>query len=97
MQSYNRQQPIDASFWFQAEICKNIREVDDRLAKISSILCERQRNYARYADQLKKVGEMSRVLTKCHLLLNENLEQLDVLNNLLPCEERFEPFVWTTG
>ena len=71
--------------------------MDDRLAKISSILCERQRNYARYADQLKKVGEMSRVLTKCHLLLNENLEQLDVLNNMLPCEERFEPFVWTTG
>jgi hypothetical protein len=47
--------------------------------------------------QLKKVGEMSRVLTKCHLLLNENLEQLDILNNMLPCEERFEPFVWTTG
>jgi hypothetical protein len=71
--------------------------VDDRLSKLSYVLSERQKAYARHADQLKKVGEMSRVLNKCHLLLNENLEQLDVLNNLLPCEERFEPFVWTTG
>ncbi len=82
----------------QAEICKRIRVVDEDIVKVSSALSERQKNYAKHADKLKSgVKDMSKALSKCHLLLNENLEQLEVLNNMLPKEERLEPFVWTTG
>lgn len=40
---------------------------------------------------------MNKILNRCHLLLNENIEQIEVLNDMLPVEDRLEPFVWTTG
>jgi hypothetical protein len=36
----------------QAEICKTIRDVDDRLSKASQVLIERQKQYAKYAEQV---------------------------------------------
>ena len=82
----------------QAEICKKIRDIDGEIVKVSAALCERQKSYSKHADKLKTgVKDMNKALAKCHLLLNENLEQLEVLNNMLPKDERLEPFVWTTG
>ena len=42
------------------------------------------------------MAEMSQSVAKCHLLLNENIEQMETLNNMLPADLRLEPFVWTT-
>ena len=82
----------------QAEICKRIRDIDEDVSKVTDQLTEKQKKHAKYAEDIKKtVKEMSKSLSKCHLLLNENLEQLETLNNMLPKEERLEPFVWTTG
>ena len=81
----------------QAELCKKIREVDADIANVTQRLVERQKSYNRHVERIKSVNEMSKTLNKCHLLLNENIEQIDVLNNMLPVEERLEPFVWTTG
>ena len=82
----------------QAEICKRVREVDQRISKVALVLSERQKRCQKQTDALKKgPAEMSRALSRCHMLLNENIEQLEVLNNMLPLEERLEPFVWTTG
>ena len=54
--------------------------------------------YEKQTEKLKKgPTEMSKILSRCHMLLNENIEQLETLNNMLPVEERLEPFVWTTG
>ncbi len=81
----------------QAEINRHIREADTHVSQVTQALADRQKQYARYSERLSKVQEMSRCLARCHLLLNENIEQMEVLNNMLPPEERLEPFVWTTG
>ena len=82
----------------QAEICKRIRDIDEDVSKVTDKLSAKQKKHAKHAEDIKKsIKEMSKSLAKCHLLLNENLEQLETLNNMLPKEERLEPFVWTTG
>ena len=82
----------------QADICKRIRGVDDRILKVTTHLSERQKLCQKQTEKLKKgPTEMSKILSRCHMLLNENIEQLETLNNMLPVEERLEPFVWTTG
>lgn len=81
----------------QAEICKKIRDVDQRVIEINNLLQDRHKKYNKHAEKLSKVSEMSKNLNKCHLLLNENIEQMEILNNMLPPEDRLEPFVWTTG
>ena len=80
----------------QAQIGHMIREVDAKTASVLSDMTERQKTYARQAERLSKVEEMSKCVAKCHLLLNENIEQMETLNNLLPPDLRLEPFVWTT-
>lgn len=65
--------------------------------KIISIAIERQKKYAKYAEKLQKVHELSHYLNKCHMLLNQTLESMETLNNMLDIEDRLEPFVWTTG
>lgn len=60
-------------------------------------MSQRQRAFNKHAEGIKSVTEMTKILNKCHMLLNENIEQIEVLNNMLPVEERLEPFVWTTG
>ena len=78
-------------------MAKLIRETDGRIAAITQVMAERQKHYAKSVEKLQKVNEMSKCLSKCHLLLNENIEQIENLNNMLPVEDRLEPFVWTTG
>lgn len=58
---------------------------------------EKQKRFARYAEKLSKVQELSRQLNRCHMLLNQTLESMETLNNYLDIEDRLEPFVWTTG
>ena len=60
-------------------------------------MADRQKQYAKSVEKLQKVNEMSKCLSKCHMLLNENIEQIENLNNMLPVGDRLEPFVWTTG
>ena len=82
----------------QAAICKQIRDVDQKVLLVTENMSVKQKLHSNHSEQLKQsVKEISKSLTKCHLLLNENLEQLETLNNMLPPSERLEPFVWTTG
>lgn len=78
----------------QAALCINM---ETEMNKMLNLAVDRQKRFARFAEQLNKVHELSRQLTRCHSLLNQTLESLETLNNLLPVEERLEPFVWTTG
>ena len=81
----------------QAEICRKVRDVDEKISTTASQMVERQRDLNKHAEKIKSVAEMNKILNKCHLLLNENIEQIEVLNDMLPVEDRLEPFVWTTG
>lgn len=78
----------------QAILCSNI---DAEVNRIMAMAVERQKKFAKFAEQMNKVHELSRQLTKCHMQLNQTLESLETLNNLLPIKDRLEPFVWTTG
>ncbi|XP_012224299.1 BLOC-1-related complex subunit 5 [Linepithema humile] len=78
----------------QAAMCINM---ETEFSKVLNFAIDRQKRFTRFAEQLNKVHELSRQLTRCHSLLNQTLESLETLNNLLPVEERLEPFVWTTG
>ncbi|XP_058796542.1 BLOC-1-related complex subunit 5 [Phymastichus coffea] len=78
----------------QNVLCTNM---DTELNRMIIVATERQKKFAKFAEQLGKVHELSRQLNKCHMQLNQTLESLETLNNLLPIEERLEPFVWTTG
>ena len=82
----------------QAEICKRIREVDSNTLAVTANMREKQHKHSQQAEKLKiSVSLMKKNLSKCHMLLNENLERLETLNNMLPKDDRLEPFVWTTG
>ncbi|XP_043280541.1 BLOC-1-related complex subunit 5 [Venturia canescens] len=78
----------------QAALCANI---DGEVNRIMSLAVERAKKFNKFAEQMNKVHELSRQLTKCHMQLNQTLESLETLNNLLPIKDRLEPFVWTTG
>lgn len=58
---------------------------------------EKQKKFAKYAEKLSKVQDLSHQLNRCHMLLNQTLESMETLNNYLDIDERLEPFVWTTG
>ncbi len=81
----------------QAEIGRRLRETDARVSAATQALADRQRSQARLVERLARVDEMSKSVARCHMLLNENIEQIEALNNMLPQEDRLEPFVWTTG
>jgi hypothetical protein len=78
----------------QNALCTNI---DSELNKIMILAVQRQKKFASFADQLNRVQDLSQQLTQCHTQLNRTLESLESLNNLLPVDDRLEPFVWTTG
>lgn len=78
----------------QNSLCVNI---DTEINKIMTQAVERQKKFAKFAEHMNKVHELSKQLTKCHMQLNQTLESLETLNNLLPIKDRLEPFVWTTG
>lgn len=81
----------------QDAIATRIREVESGLSSAVASLTERQKSFARYAERLGQVNEISHSLARCHASLNLILESLDALNTALPINERLEPFVWTTG
>lgn len=81
----------------QNQITQKVREVDSELNKIVATTVDRQKRYAKYAEKLAKVQELSHQLNKCHMLLNQTLESMETLNNYLDINDRLEPFVWTTG
>ncbi|KAL1513207.1 hypothetical protein ABEB36_002645 [Hypothenemus hampei] len=81
----------------QNQLTQKVREVDTDISKLVGVATERQKKYAKYAEKLSKVQELSHQLNRCHMLLNQILESIETLNNSLDIEDRLEPFIWTTG
>lgn len=55
---------------------------------------EKQKLYASYAEQLLKLQYVTQQLSRCNILLNQNLESLETLNNVLDPDDRLSPFIW---
>lgn len=81
----------------QNALTQKIRETDGEIGRLFQAATEKQKKFARYAEKLSKVQELSHQLNRCHMMLNQTLESLETLNNCLDIEDRLEAFVWTTG
>lgn len=81
----------------QNALATRIREIDFAIGTLTSMLTERQKRYAKYAEKFSKVQEISKTLSRCHITLKQTIESMETLNALLPPGEQLEPFVWTTG
>lgn len=81
----------------QNTLTQKVREIDGEITRIINTAYEKQKRFAKYAEKLSKVQELSHQLNRCHMLLNQTLESIETLNNYLEIEDRLEPFVWTTG
>ncbi|XP_031331645.1 BLOC-1-related complex subunit 5 [Photinus pyralis] len=78
-------------------ITQKVRETDAEINKLVAYATDRQKRFAKYAEKLSKVQELSHQLNRCHMVLNQTLESMETLNNCLDIDDRLEPFVWTTG
>lgn len=81
----------------QRQLTGQVRELDDHIDSMMAVLQSRQKCFAKYAERLNRIHELTNGLSACHCILNKALESIEVLNNMLTPEDRLEPFVWTTG
>uniref|UniRef100_A0A336KDH6 BLOC-1-related complex subunit 5 n=1 Tax=Culicoides sonorensis TaxID=179676 RepID=A0A336KDH6_CULSO len=79
------------------QITDTVKEIDKAVQDQHAQLVEKQKAYSQYAETFSKVRQISQMLSRCNMLLNENIESMETLNNFLPVEHRLEPFVWKTG
>ncbi|XP_013379465.1 BLOC-1-related complex subunit 5 [Lingula anatina] len=85
-------QCAEAVAFDQNALSVRIKEIDFAIRTIMGIVTERQKKYAKYAEQLQKVHEMTTTLTRIKSSVEYTLSQMEQLNKLLPPEEQLEPF-----
>ncbi|XP_074643869.1 BLOC-1-related complex subunit 5-like isoform X2 [Tubulanus polymorphus] len=83
----------EATTFDQNALCVRIKEIDFAIQTLNNMLTERQKKYAKYAEQIQKVGEVSSVLTRVKMHVDELIPLMERLNSVLPPEEQLEPFV----
>jgi len=76
----------------QNEIMQRIKEVDNSVALMYKAYSVRQKQYAKHAEKMYRVSDLIRTLSKCQVAFNESISTIDMLNNMLPEEERLEKF-----
>ncbi|CAL8116020.1 unnamed protein product [Orchesella dallaii] len=81
----------------QKRLSGQVKELDVQVDSMMAVLQSRQKSFAKYAERLNRINELTNGLSACHCVLNRALESIEVLNNMLAPEDRLEPFVWTTG
>lgn len=81
----------------QNQLAQNSKDIEAQLAAIMMALTERQKLYAKYAEKLARIHEVSHSLTRCQLALATAMDSIETLNRQLPQSERLEEFIWSTG
>ena len=74
------------------QLCVLLFQVDFAIQTIYLHLTERQKKFAKYAEQIQKINEMSSVLNRVKMSVEQTIPLMERLNSVLPVGDQLEPF-----
>lgn len=75
----------------QNALCIRIKEIDSFIMKLMNIMTERQKRYAKYAEQFQRTSETVLVLNRVKDAISSIVPKIETLNRMLPADEQLEP------
>ena len=78
----------DVHLFTMMQIRNMILKVDGKTTSVLVDMTKCQKMYSRHAECLPCVGDVLDIVAKCLTLLNENIEQMDSPNDMLPADLR---------
>lgn len=76
----------------ESALCIRIKEIDCTIQMLMNLMSDKQKKYSKYAEQFQRTSEMVLVLRRIKDTVDSIVPKMERLNNMLPPDERLEPF-----